>query len=152
MRGAMETFVLRPNSSLGQAQYLGVVALFGLLSAMVGGACIAFGAWPVAGFLALELALVTFALRRSMAAAQELEMIVIDADRLVWTSIRPTCATRRLEFARRFVRVSLNIDRQRDLVGALTLQSAGRSHEIGRFLGGEERRAFAAALRAALAR
>jgi uncharacterized membrane protein len=77
---------------------------------------------------------------------------VIDADRLVWTSIQPTRAARRLEFARCFVRVRLDIDRQRDLVGALILQSAGRSQEIGRFLGAEERRAFAAALRAALAR
>jgi uncharacterized membrane protein len=38
------------------------------------------------------------------------------------------------------------------MVGRLLLQSAGRSLEIGRFLGGEERRAFAAALRTALAR
>ena len=76
----------------------------------------------------------------------------IDAERLVWTSVKPARGARRLEFARCFVRVVLDIDRRRDMVGPLTLRSAGRSHEIGRFLGGEERRAFAAALAAALAR
>ena len=148
----METFVLRPNSSLSPGQHLALVCVFGFLTVIAGIVCIAFGAWPVTGFLGIDLALLAWALRRSRAACQEFETIVIDAERLVWTSIKPTRAARRLEFARCFVRVALDIDRRRDMVGPLTLQAAGRSHEIGRFLGGEERRAFAAALSAALAR
>jgi uncharacterized membrane protein len=147
-----QTFVLRPNSALGQGQFIALVATYGALSAMAGGAFAALGAWPVLLFSSLTMVLVIWALRRSMAAAQECETVTIDGERLVWTSRRPARAIRRLEFARGFVRVSLEFDRQRDLVGPLLLQSAGRSHEIGRFLGGEERRAFAAALRAALAR
>ena len=96
--------------------------------------------------------LVILALLRSMAASLECETVTIDDERLVWTSLKPAKAARRVEFARCFVRVSLELDRRRDMVGRLLLQSAGRSLEIGRFLGGEERRAFAAALRAALAR
>jgi|SRR5689334_2544068 len=148
----METFVLRPNSSLSPGQQLALIGVFGLLTAIAGSVCIACGAWPVTGFLGIELALLAWALRRSMAASQEFETIVIDAERLVWTSVKPARGALRLEFARCFVRVVLDMDRRRDMVGPLTLRSAGRSHEIGRFLGGEERRAFAAALAAALAR
>ncbi len=123
-----------------------------MLSAIVGAAFLALGAWPVPIFSGLTMALLVQALASSMASSQECETVTVDDERLVWTSLVPARAPRRLEFARCFVRVSLELDRRRDLVGRLLLQSAGRSYEIGRFLGGEERQAFAAALRAALAR
>jgi uncharacterized membrane protein len=147
-----ETFVLRPNGALGHRQFIALVAFLGTVTAIAGAAFLALGAWPVPIFSSLTMALVVLALARSMAASQECETLTIDDQRLVWTSIKPAKAPRRLEFARCFVRVSLELDRRRDMVGRLLLQSAGRSHEIGSFLGGEERRAFAAALRAALAR
>jgi uncharacterized membrane protein len=150
MRGQRETFILRPNSALGHRQFILLVAFLGIISAVAGAAFAALGAWPVPIFSSLTMALVIQSLARSMAASQECETVTIDDERLVWTSVKPAQPARRLEFARCFVRVSLELDRRRDMVGRLLLQSAGRSHEIGRFLGGEERQAFAAALRAAL--
>jgi uncharacterized membrane protein len=145
-----ETFILRPNSALGHRQFIALVALLGTASAIAGAAFAAMGAWPVPLFSGVTAASAIVALRRSMAASREYEIVTIDEARLVWISLKPSQAARRLEFARCFVRVSLELDRRRDLVGRLLLQSSGRSHEIARFLGGEERLAFAAALRAAL--
>jgi uncharacterized membrane protein len=145
-----ETFILRPNGALGHRQFIVIVAFLGMLGAISGAAFLALGAWPVPIFSGLAMGLLVQALASSMAASQECETVTIDDERLVWTSLKPARAARRLEFARCFVRVSLELDRRRDIVGRLLLQSAGRSYEIGRFLGGEERRAFAAALRAAL--
>jgi uncharacterized membrane protein len=152
MRGRRETFILRPNSALGHRQFIVLASFLGTIGAIIGLALLALGAWPVPIFSSLTIAIVILALLRSMAASLECETVTIDDERLVWTSLKPAKAARRVEFARCFVRVSLELDRRRDMVGRLLLQSAGRSLEIGRFLGGEERRAFAAALRAALAR
>ena len=145
-----ETFILRPNSALGPGQFFVLAAFLGIVSAVTGAGFLALGAWPVLIFSSFTAASAIAALRRSMAASQECETVTVDDERLVWISVKPARAARRLEFARCFVRVSLEFDRRRDMVGRLLLQSAGRSHEIGRFLGGDERRAFAAALRAAL--
>jgi uncharacterized membrane protein len=147
-----ETFILRPNGALGHRQLIVLVSFLGIISAVTGAAFLALGAWPVPIFSGLAMALLIQALASSVAASRECETVTIDDERLVWTSLKPAEAARRLEFARCFVRVSLELDRRRDIVGRLLLQSAGRSYEIGRFLGGEERRAFAAALRSALAR
>lgn len=153
MRGRRETFILRPNSALGHRQFIVLASFLGTIGAIIGVALLALGvAWPVPIFSSLTIALVILALLRSMAASLECETVTIDDERLVWTSLKPAKAARRVEFTRCFVRVSLELDRRRDMVGRLLLQSAGRSLEIGRFLGGEERRAFAAALRTALAR
>ena len=53
-------------------------------------------------------------------------------------------------FARRWVQVDLEEDRERELVGPLYLRFDGKRTEIASFLGAQERLSFANALKAAL--
>ena len=53
-------------------------------------------------------------------------------------------------FARSWVRVELEEDRERELVGPLYLRLGGKRTEIASFLGAHERLSFANALKAAL--
>ena len=55
-------------------------------------------------------------------------------------------------FTRGWVRVELEEDAERELIGGLFLRSRGMRTEIGRFLSAEERKSFAATLTAALAK
>jgi uncharacterized membrane protein len=86
-----------------------------------------------------------------MAKSGEREVITVDDYDVVLTRTSPMRPARRLTLARCFVRVALEVDRNRQMVGALTLQSAGRCYEIGRFLGPVERSELAEALKTALA-
>ncbi len=109
------------------------------------------GAWPVVGFLGIDVLLVWLAFRSNYANGRQAERIEITAHELVLEKLwerRPRLEQR---FARRWVRVELEIDAERELIGPLYLRFQGQRTQIASFLGGEERQAFARALKAALA-
>lgn len=108
------------------------------------------GAWPVIGFMGLDVALIWLAFRANFADARRAEHIEITAHELVLERIaerRPPQVTR---FMRRWVRVELEEDRERELIGPLYLHFRGNRTEIASFLGAHERLAFAKVLKAAL--
>ncbi len=108
------------------------------------------GAWPVVGFMGLDVALIWLAFRANFVDARRAEHIEITAHELVLERIaerRPPQVTR---FMRRWVRVELEEDRERELIGPLYLRFHGKRTEIASFLGAHERLAFAKALQAAL--
>jgi uncharacterized membrane protein len=110
------------------------------------------GAWPVFGFLGLDVLLVYWALRKSFEAAEAREIVEVDEHEVVVFRLRPGKPLEELRFPRAWVRVELEEDEERELVGPLTLRFGGRRHEIGRFLGAADRRSLAGALRSAVAR
>jgi uncharacterized membrane protein len=57
-----------------------------------------------------------------------------------------------LRFTRDWVKVELEEDKERDLIGGLFLRFRGERTEIGRFLGAREREKFAILLRRALSK
>ncbi len=56
-----------------------------------------------------------------------------------------------IEFNRRWLRVELEFDEAREMVGRLLLSYRGALTEIGSFLGADERRSLSKALKQALA-
>jgi uncharacterized membrane protein len=141
---------ISPHRSLAPAGFailLGVVALFNLTGGVVFWYV---GAWPVVGFMGLDVALVWLALRWSYrrglrhenltVTGSELQLSRFDDDRLLET----------VTFPRGFVHVDIEHDSDRDLTGRLLLRSRGRAYEIGSFLGARERLALAQALQTAL--
>ncbi len=108
------------------------------------------GAWPVVGFMGLDVALIWWAFRANFADARRAEHIEITSDELVLKRLAEDRPAQEQRFARRWVRVELEEDRERELVGPLYLRFGGKRTEIASFLGAQERLSFANALKAAL--
>jgi uncharacterized membrane protein len=109
------------------------------------------GAWPVIGFLGVDVLLVWLAFRSNYADGQRAERIEITDHELVLERMAERQPRYQQRFARRWVRVELDVDAERELIGPLYLRFQGQRTQIASFLGGEERQAFAKALKAALA-
>ncbi len=126
---------------------MGLVVLVNL---MAGGLFLALGAWPILGFMGVDVAIIWWAFRRNFADSARAEQISAAGDALTLRSIMPTGEKSETVFNRRWVKVDLEFDAARDLVGRLSLRSHGEVHEIAAFLGAEERQSLARTLRASI--
>ena len=117
----------------------------------VGGLFVALGAWPVAGFAGLDILIIWWAFRANFADARQMEQISITDHELILDKLRKDKAQEQQRFVRRWVRVELEEDRERELIGRLLLVSGGRRVPVGEFLAPEERKTLAEALKSALA-
>ncbi len=143
-------FVLRPHRSLGPRGFLVVMALIGGISFITGMLFMLHGAWPVLGFLGLDVALVWFAFRQSYRSARERERILVTATQIV--IMRRDAAGR--ESVWRLPSFFARVGQDEHPVGdrSLYLASHGRRVDVGGCLGPGERAAFGNALAAALRR
>ena len=142
---------LTPHRSLSQQGFLILMTVFIGLNLTAGLFFYVIGAWPVVGFMGLEVALVWWAFHVNFADARRAEHIEITAHELVLMRLAERQPPREQRFLRRWVRVELEENRERELIGPLYLRFRGRRTEIASFLGGHERQAFSRALKAALA-
>ena len=143
---------LRPYRSLSQK---GFVILMAVLIGLNFAAATAFylrGAWPIAPFLGIDVALVWWAFRKSYSDALKEERIEVTEHELVLRRFDHDKQGEELHFTRGWVKVELEEDKARDLIGSLYLRFKGERTEIGRFLAAHERQAFAGLLRGALAK
>lgn len=109
------------------------------------------GFWPVLPFAGLELALLAWALKTSMARRDQRQSIVIT----------PTCVTiedhsvtpmQRCEFPRHWAQVRIRAGGSAWHPTRLSVESHGRRHELGAFLTEPERQALASQLRRLIGR
>jgi uncharacterized membrane protein len=143
---------LSPNRSLspvGMAVFLGG---FGALNLVAGTLFWYLGAWPVVGFMGLDVVLVWLALRWSTRQSLRSENLTVTLSELQLCRFDPDGRLlEKLVFSRGFVQVDLEQDHEREIIGRLLLRSRGRSYELGSFLGAQERLALARSLEKALA-
>lgn len=142
---------LTPHRSLTRQGFLAVMGLVILVNLMVGGLFMAIGAWPVAGFAGLDVLLVWWAFRANFADARKMETISITEHELVFDRLERNRPPLQQRFVRRWVRVELEEDRERELIGRLMLVSGPTRVSVGDFLAPEERKTLASALKSALA-
>ncbi|WP_083921971.1 DUF2244 domain-containing protein [Kiloniella laminariae] len=135
---------LRPNRSLSSR---GFRYLMGFVIAAVvccGTGFMLAGAWPVLGFLGLDVALVYFAFRLSYRSGSGYETVLVTADDLIVTKVshwgKRSCAT----FQPYWLKISL--DRSENPEGRLILFSHGQRVVLGEFLAPVEREELALAL------
>ena len=108
-------------------------------------------AWPVFGFLGLDVLLVILAFRINNRAAARSEQIIFEGEEV--TVIRSSARGKTSRtFNRRWLRVELEYDHDRELIGRLFLHSHGKRYQVASFLGAEERQALAERLQRALVR
>lgn len=142
---------LTPHRSLTRQGFLAVMILVVVVNLVVGGLFMALGAWPVAGFAGLDILIIWWAFRANFADARQMERISVTEHELVLDRVRKDRQQDQQRFVRRWVRVELEEDRDRELIGRLMIVSGSRRVSIGDFLAPEERKTLAAALKSALA-
>jgi uncharacterized membrane protein len=143
---------LRPYRSLGRKGFIILMAVLIFLNFVAGTAFYMLGAWPVAPFLGVDVALVWWAFRKSYSNSLKEERIEVTAHELILQRFDHDKEREELRFTRDWVKVELEEDKDRDLIGRLYLRFRGERTEIGRFLGAHHRKEVASLLRAALAK
>ena len=142
--------ILTPHRSLSREGFVILMSVIAGFNFIAGLFFYAIGAWPVVGFMGLDVALIWWAFRANFADARRAEHIEITFDELVLRRLAEDRPAQEQRFARRWVRVELEEDREWELVGPLYLRFGGKRTEIASFLGAQERVSFANALKAAL--
>jgi uncharacterized membrane protein len=139
---------LYPNQSLGRLGFIVLMLGVSSVGVVLGVAFALVGAWPVTGFLGLDVLLLYLAFRCCKRRARRRELIRLDASGLHVRRIEPDGAARHWRFEPYWVRVDMDDPPRRD--SPLTLASHGLRLPVGAFLTPEERLDLARALRTAL--
>jgi uncharacterized membrane protein len=147
---AIYAAVLTPHRSLGSRGFLGVMIVLSMMSLTVGLIFWSIGAWPIPGFLGLDVLAVYAAFRLSYRQARAAEEIRLSRSALTVRRIAPDGTTAELGLNPYWAR--LEVDRHPEF-GILRMAIAWQGHRlaIGRFLGAGEREKFAREFTAALA-
>lgn len=146
-RSAAFEAIIHPYRSLGRVGFailLGVVIVANLVVATT---ALIHGAWPVAGFLGLDVLAVYVAFRISYDQARAFERVTINGEALVVERVDRKGKRREWSFPSYWVSVWFEGDEDN---GTVLLRSHGRSLEIARYLAPFERKEFAEVLRRAL--
>ncbi len=143
--------VLRPHRSLGPRGFGVLMVLLCAVSFVAGTIFWLAGAWPVFGFLGLDVALIYVAFRLNYRDGHAAEEISLTRSRLVVRRFAADGEMSVIELNPYWAR--LEVDRRADVgVTRVGLISHGRRLDVGAFLGPGEREALAVKLAAALAR
>jgi uncharacterized membrane protein len=141
--------LITPHRSLGSTGFLILMLTIGTLSFISGFAFILIGAWPVFGFLGLDVLLVFVAFRANYRAARAYEEVKVTASELTLRKVSQRGSVR--EWTLNPVWVQLDrIVHEEFGIERLFLVSQGRRLSIASFLGPDEKASFARALSNAL--
>ena len=140
--------VLEPHRSLSRSGFFVVILLIGAVTLAFGVFFLVMGAWPVFGFLGLDLFLLWLAIKLNNRALKIVERIRVTAEQVVVTRNGPR-GGESWSFNPYWLNVAVN--ETAGGKGEIRLSSHGFSLSLGAFLLPEERREFAAALEKALA-
>ena len=139
---------LTPHRSLPPQGFMLLMALICLISFLAGLAFYAVGAWPVVGFLGLDVLLIYLAFRASYRSARMVETLSLTRSALTVRHTDRWGRSRSCRLQAAWLQVLMDDPPQHH--SQLTLRSHGRSLTIGSFLTPEERLDLARALRRAL--
>ncbi|MEM9441894.1 MAG: DUF2244 domain-containing protein [Pseudomonadota bacterium] len=135
--------VLYPNRSLGGKGFTILMGAIIAVGVLVGGAFALAGAWPVSGFLGLDVFLLYLAFRWSFRDSSRADFIRVDACGLNVRRVLPNGKSKEWRFETAWVQVILENRR-------LLIRSHGNELAIGAFLTQQERASLADALNGAL--
>ncbi|MCB2100238.1 MAG: DUF2244 domain-containing protein [Rhodobacterales bacterium] len=142
--------VLRPHRSIGSRAQMTVIAIVGAIWGAVGTVFMILGAWPVMGFLGLEVVLLAAAFRLHNHSSRAFEAIDLTERSLVLHRVNPWGARRDWTFQPQWAR--LMVENRPGRASRLWLCSHGRNVRVGRFLTQAERHDLALSLQRALDR
>ena len=141
---------LLPHRSLPREGFHALIAALVAANLILGVPMFLFGAWPVIGFMGLDIALVVFLFRLNYKSGRLSETLRLTDTDLEVTRIDPEGVIEKTRLEATWLRVEMDDPPQHE--SHLTLVSRGNRLVVGRFLTPEERLEVAVDLRAALAR
>jgi uncharacterized membrane protein len=146
---AIFSAVITPHRSLSSTGFLIFMLCIGGVSFASGVMFLLLGAWPVCGFLGLDVLLVYWAFRANFRAARAYEEVKVTASELTVRKVNQRGGVR--EWTLNPVWVQLDrIVHEEFGIERLFLVSHGRRLSIAAFLNPDEKKSFATALAAAL--
>lgn len=141
---------LHPHRSLTRNGLAWVMGFVGLVGLAVSIPFLLLGAWPIAGFMGLDVALIYFAFRYHNATARAYEQIVLSQIDLLFRSVSWRGIVREVRFNPLWTRLEKEEHPEFGIERLALVQGRSRV-EIASMLGREERAAFAADFQRALA-
>lgn len=141
---------IRPHRSLGPKGFAIVMAAFAGLCAIVSVPFFLLGAWPVVGFLGLDVLALWIAFRLSFAQARACEQVALTYVELLVRKISPRGEAREWRFNPLWVRIESERDDDFGMT-RLAVASRGSRIDVGGALSPGERADFAEAFGRALA-
>jgi uncharacterized membrane protein len=141
---------LKPHRSLTRRNFHILMAIFSGASFFSTLPFIFLGAWPVAGFMGLDVALFYFAFRANFRAARAYEDVQVTFFELIFAKVSATGQRAEWRFNPAWVRLERE-EHEEFGTQRLALVSRGEAVEIGAFLGPEDKADFATGLSRALA-
>ena len=142
--------VITPHRSLSRRGFCLVMASIGVVSFGAGAVFFMMGAWPVVGFLGLDVALVWWAFRANYRAARARETIRVTGSEIVVRRVSARGAVAEWRFNPYWTRLHVTRDEEA-AVERVTFASHGRRLDVAGWLSPPEKADFAAALSGALA-
>lgn len=142
--------VLAPHRSLGPRGFLILMSGVCLFAFAAGLGFYLVGAWPVVGFLGLDVLLIYFAFRANYRHGRMFESVTLTREELTVARTNYWGETETWRLQPYWLRVSMDDPPRHD--SQLSLVSHGKKLVIGAFLTPEERLEVARALEAALAK
>src|SRR5215510_1919375 len=141
--------ILTPHRSLSGVGFLVLMLAVGGLSFVAGVVFYILGAWPVVGFLGLDVALIYWAFRANYRSAAAYEQVTITPSELKVRKVSHRGEVQEWTLNPVWVRLARETHEEFG-IERLFLVSHGRRLTIAGFLGPREKESFAAALAAAL--
>ena len=132
---------LTPHRSLPRQGFAALMAVLVGLNFVAGAVFLLVGAWPVIGFLGLDVLLVWVAFRLNYARARQVERLVFYRDRLTIRRRDHWGREQGLDLQPYWLRV--RVVRHHGEVVRVLLASHGRRYAIGQFLAPDERERLA---------
>ncbi len=141
--------IITPHRSLSSQGFLLVMALVGGFSFIGGMFFFWLGAWPVIGFLGLDVVLVYWAFRANYRAAAAFEEVTVTPSKLQLRQVRHRGEVAEWTLNPVWTKLDRETNEEFGLL-KLFLVSRGRRLAVAGFLSPQERESFAVALSAAL--
>jgi uncharacterized membrane protein len=142
---------LTPHRSIGERGYRVVIAVVAVAATVPLITFSSMGAWPIVGFLGLDVALIAWAMWAALNEGKRYEQVTLWRDQLELKQVDGTGKETLVRFNPRFVKLVVDRDYNERTTG-LHLRTRDRDVVIGAFLNQDEKSSFAKAFGTALKR
>lgn len=142
---------LTPHRSLGQRGFRVVIAVVATAATLTAVTFYSLGAWPIVGFLGLDVILIAWAMWHSLKDGKRYEQVTLWRDQLELRQVDGAGKETLVRFNPSFVKLVVDRDYNERTTG-LHLRTRDRDVVIGAFLNNDEKSSFAKAFGTALKR
>ncbi len=133
---------LTPYRSITERSFRRFIVAFGCLNVLISLPFFYLGAWPVAGFMGLDVLALYIAFKINFRAAGAYETLELTPIELVFEKVSPGGRRQIWRFNPSWVRLEQEIHREAGVV-RLALAARGESIEVGAFLGPQQKATLA---------